>query len=451
MNDRLSFRTRFGYGLGDFGFNLFFTTASLYLLFYYTDVLGLSPSTAGWVFAGALIWDALFDPFMGYIASRTRTRWGSYRPYLLFGGVPLALSWALMFLPVKLEGSALILFATSTHILFRTLYAVVSMPYLALSAVITTNSGERGILAGYRMIAAATCALLSAFFTLKLVDMLGGGREGFFWVAVIYGGLASLIFLFAFVTVREAAAPPKEQHVTILQTLHMLRHNRAFWIVCAAMLLGGIGGTLANKTLPYYFKYALGREDLIGPALGAGALSVMVSIPFWTWVMKRWSKRAAWMSGTFIGVIGYIMFWFMPNDPAAIMGVLAVLGFGGGAAYFGFWAMMPDTVEYGEWRSGIRSEGGIFGIVSLIQKASLGLAAAGLGEVLETIGYRANEVQSAGTIEGMRLVMIAGPACLAAAAALTISLYPVGPQLHARLVKVLTWRRTKKLGLSKQP
>ncbi len=443
MDDRLSFRTRFGYGAGDFGFNLFFTTASLYLLFYYTDVLGLSPSTAGWVFAGALIWDAIFDPVMGYLASRTRTRWGSYRPYLLFGGVPLALSWALVFLPVSLEGSALVLFAASTHVLFRTLYAVVSMPYLALSAVMTSNSEERGVLAGYRMIAAASCALLSAFFTLKFVDILGGGRAGFFWVAVIYGALASLIFLFAFATVRESAAPPKAQHVTISQTLHMLRRNHAFWIVCAAMLLGGVGGTLANKTLPYYFKYALGREDLIGPALGAGALSVMVSIPFWTWVMKRWSKRVAWMSGTFVGVVGYILLWFMPNDPAAIMATLAVLGFGGGAAYFGFWAMMPDTVEYGEWRSGIRSEGGIFGIVSLIQKASLGLAAAGLGEVLEHIGYRANQVQSAATIEGMRLVMIAGPACLATAAALTISLYPVGPELHRRLVRVLAWRQRK--------
>jgi GPH family glycoside/pentoside/hexuronide:cation symporter len=167
--------------------------------------------------------------------------------------------------------------------------------------------------------------------------------------------------------------------------------------------------------------------------------------------MKRWSKRVAWMSGTFIGVIGYVLFWFMPNEPVAIMGVLAVLGFGGGAAYFGFWAMMPDTVEYGELRSGIRSEGGIFGIVSLIQKASLGLAAAGLGEVLELVGYRANEVQSAATIDGMRLVMIAGPACLAAAAALTISLYPIGPELHTRLVRALVWKRARKTDYLSNP
>jgi GPH family glycoside/pentoside/hexuronide:cation symporter len=441
ISEKLTFRMRFGYGVGDFAFNLFFTTASLYLLFYYTDILGLPPATAGWVFAAALIWDALFDPFMGYVANRTRSRWGSYRPYLLWGAVPLALSWMLMFLPVPLEGSMLVLFAAATHLLFRTCYAIISMPYLALSAVMTDDSNERGVLAGYRMVAAASCALLSAFFTLMLVGWFGGGREGFFRLSILYGAIASLLFFYCFASVREAAVPHEQDKVSIADTLSMLRRNRAFWIVSAAMLLGGVGGTLANKTVPYYFKYALGREDLIGPALGIGAIAVMISIPFWTWVMRRWSKRTAWVSGTIVGVIGYGLFWIVPNHPAAIMGVLAILGFGGGAAYFGFWAMMPDTVEYGEWKSGIRSEGGIFGIVSLIQKASLGLAAAGLGELLGAIGYRANVAQSAETIAGMKAVMIAGPACLALAAAAIIALYPVGPELHARLVRALAWRR----------
>jgi glycoside/pentoside/hexuronide:cation symporter, GPH family len=440
---KLSFHMRFGYGVGDFAFNLFFTTASLYLLFYYTDILGLPPSTAGWVFAAALIWDALFDPVMGYVANRTRTRWGSYRPYLLWGAVPLALSWMLMFLPVQLEGSMLVLFAAATHLLFRTCYAIVSMPYLALSAVMTDDSNERGVLAGYRMVAAASCALLSAFSTLLLVDWFGGGREGFFRLSVLYGALATILFYYCFISVREAAAPPESQKVSVAETLAMLRSNRAFWIVCAAMLLGGVGGTLANKTVPYYFKYALGREDLIGPALGTGAVAVMLSIPFWTWVMRRWSKRTAWVSGTIVGVIGYGLFWIAPSEPGAILAVLAVLGFGGGAAYFGFWAMMPDTVEYGEWKSGVRSEGGIFGIVSLIQKASLGLAAAGLGELLGAIGYRANVAQSAETIAAMKTVMIAAPACLALAAAAIIAVYPVGPELHARMVRALAWRRSK--------
>lgn len=439
----LPMSVRLGYSIGDFGFNLFFTTASLYLLFYYTDVLGLSPATAGWVFAAALIWDALFDPVMGYIATRTRTRWGRYRPYLLFGSLPLAFSWTLIFLPVSLEGTALVIFAGATHILFRTCYAVMSMPYLALSAVLTPDSHERGVLASLRMLAAASCGLLSAFFTLKLVDLTGGGREGFFWVSILYGLIASIIFMIVFRSIREGAIAPDEPAPDLKQTLKMLRSNRAFWIVCAAMLLGGIGGTLVSKMLPYYFKYSLAREDLIGPVLGASAFAIMLSIPVWTWVMKRWSKRAMWIAGMAVGVTGYTLFWFAPNEPRILIPIVMLMSFGGGAGYIGFWAMMPDTVEYGEWKSGVRSEGGIFGIVTLVQKAALGLAAAALGELLEKVGYVANKVQSAETLWSMKAIMVIGPACLATAAAIAIAFYPISPGLHQRLVRGLEWRKTR--------
>jgi GPH family glycoside/pentoside/hexuronide:cation symporter len=264
MVQPLSFRRRLGYGAGDFAFNLFFTTASLYLLYYYTDVLGLSPAVAGWVFAAALMWDALFDPFMGYLANRTRTRWGRYRPYLLFGAAPLALSWVLIFLPVKFEGLALIVFAAAAHVLFRTLYAVVSMPYLALSAVMTSDSAERGVLAGFRMVSAATCGLLAAFFTLQLVGWFGGGQTGFFWTSVLYGTLATIVFWSCSPTRtrrggRAATRRPRRRR----EMLHMLAATAHLDRLRATLAV--VGGTLFNKTVPYWFKYALGREDLIGP------------------------------------------------------------------------------------------------------------------------------------------------------------------------------------------
>ena len=439
----LPFARRLGYGVGDFGFNLFFTTASLYLLFYYTDVLGLSPSTAGWVFAGALVWDAVFDPVMGYVANRTRTRWGRYRPYLLFGGLPLAASWALIFLPVDLEGSALILFAASAHIVFRTLYAVVSMPYLALSATMTGDSHERGVLASIRMVAATTCGLFAAFSTLKLVELFGGGSTGFFWTAVIYGIIAAIVFTIVFASTREIAAAPDEISPTARDMIAMLRRNRAFWIVCAAMLAGAFGGTLFSKTLPYYFKYAVERPDLIGLALTALTAAVAISMPVWTAVMKRTSKRTMWLSGAVVGVSGYILLWFSPSEGTSMFLPIAVIGFGAGASYLGFWSMMPDTVEFGEWTSGIRSEGAIFGFVSLIQKGALGLAAAMLGELLSAIGYRANQPQTAETLEMMRLIMILGAGSLAVIAAFSISFYPIDRRMHARLQNGIAVRKKR--------
>ncbi len=439
----LPFAQRLGYGVGDFGFNLFFTTASLYLLFYYTDVLGLSPSTAGWVFAAALIWDAVFDPVMGYVANRTRTRWGRYRPYLLFGGLPLAASWTLIFLPVNLEGSALVLFAASAHMLFRTLYAVVSMPYLALSATMTGDSHERGVLASIRMVAATMCGLFAAFSTLKLVEVFGGGSTGFFWTAVVYGLIASAIFIIVFASTREIAAAPDEVPPTPGEMVAMLRHNPAFWIVCLAMLAGAFGGTLFSKTLPYYYKYALERPDLIGLALTALTAAVALSMPVWTTVMKRTSKRVMWLSGAFVGVMGYILLWFTPSDATTMLLPIAVIGFGAGASYLGFWSMMPDTVEFGEWTSGIRSEGAVFGFVSLIQKGALGLAAAMLGELLSVIGFQANEVQSQETLDMMRLIMIVGAGSLAVLAALTISFYPIDRLMHARLQRGIATRKRR--------
>lgn len=441
----LSTGRRLGYGIGDFGFNLFFTTASLYLLFYYTDVLGLSPATAGWVFAAALVWDALFDPVMGYVANRTRTRWGRYRPYLLFGGLPLAASWTLIFLPVDLEGSALVLFAASAHIVFRTLYAVVSMPYLALSATMTGDSHERGILASIRMVAATMCGLFAAFSTLKLVELFGGGSNGFFWTAVVYGIIAAAIFVMVFASTAEVAAAPDEEAPSPGDMIAMLRRNSAFWIVCAAMLAGAFGGTLFSKTLPYYFKYAVERPDLIGLALTALTAAVAISMPVWTAVMKRSSKRTMWLSGAVVGLCGYALLWFTPRDATAMLLPIAVIGFGAGASYLGFWSMMPDTVEYGEWRSGIRSEGAVFGFVSLIQKGALGLAAAFLGELLSAIGYRANVRQSTETLEMMRFIMIGGAGGLAVTAAIAISFYPINRKTHARLQKGIMIRKRRSL------
>lgn len=440
----LSFGRKLGYGVGDFGFNLFFTTAGLYLLYYYTDVLGLSPATAGWVFAVALIWDAVFDPVMGYLANRTRTRWGRYRPYILFGAVPLAASWALIFLPTGLTGTALLLFALAAHMLFRTLYAVVSMPYLALTAVITSDSAERGVLAGIRMVSAATCGLFAAFSTLRLVETFGGGQPGFLRVALLYGAIACVLFAIVVASTREQETPADATpDPSVGDMLRMLRANNAFWLVAAAMLAASVAGTMFNKTLPYYFKYAFGREDLIGPVLTAATAAVTLSIPFWIWVMKRTSKRTMWASGLLISLVVYPCLWFAPEQPDVWIPLIAAAGFAAGASYLGFWSTIPDTIEYGDWRSGVRAEGAVFGIVSLVQKGGLGLAAAGLGELLQSAGYRANQAQSAETLAAMKAILLALPFAFALVTLVAVSLYPIDHRLHERLTRALGRRRRR--------
>jgi GPH family glycoside/pentoside/hexuronide:cation symporter len=443
----LSWPTRLGYGIGDMGFNLFFTTASLFLLLYYTDVAGLPPSTAGWIMAAALVWDAVTDPAMGYLASRTRSRWGRYRPWILFGTIPLAASWALIFLPIGLTGFALALWALAAQMLFRTFYTIVSMPYVSLSAAMTTDTRERGLLAAIRMLSATAAGLGIALSTLPLVAWLGGGDDtlGFFRVALVYGLLASALLLLVFATSREDPAASEAPLPSAAEMIRMLARNRAFWLVAGSMLLASFGSTFFGKTIPYHLKYDGDRASLIGPALATITGCAFLAIPLWTALMQRTSKRIVSLSGTALGVIGYILFYLVGSALPAMFATLALLGVSAGAAYLTFWAMLPDTVEYGEWRTGVRAEGIIFGFISFVQKAALGIAVGLLGEVLTAIGYVANQPQAPETLADMRQVMLWIPILCALAAAAFIWRYPIDAKTHAGLVDDIRRRRAPDL------
>jgi GPH family glycoside/pentoside/hexuronide:cation symporter len=221
----------------------------------------------------------------------------------------------------------------------------------------------------------------------------------------------------------------------------MIRENRPFWIIAGWLMAGSTASTLFGKTLPYLFKYDLDRPDLIGPALAAITASAMVSIPLWTLAMRRTSKRAVCLAGSVAGIIGYAGFAAAGSNLPALFASLVVLGLGSGAGYLTFWAMVPDTVEYGEWRSGVRAEGIVFGLISFIQKAALGVAVGVLGELLGLVGYVANQPQTADTLSAMRYLMVAGPAALGVVGAIIIGRYPIDRQHHAELVKAIESRR----------
>ncbi|MBW8860589.1 MAG: MFS transporter, partial [Caulobacter sp.] len=185
-------------GVGDFGFNLYWQTAGLYLLFFYTDALDLPAATAGFIYMAALIWDAALDPILGAVVDRTRTRMGRYRPYLLLGAAPLALGFMALFVGPAAPTAGAVAFAAVTHILFRTLYAVVSIPYAALFARITQDSTQRGDMAGVRMVFGTLSAIAVAALTLPVAQALStpdAPRRGWLIVAAVYGVIAALCLL----------------------------------------------------------------------------------------------------------------------------------------------------------------------------------------------------------------------------------------------------------------
>lgn len=441
---RLPFVRKIGFGVGDFAFNLYWQSTTLYLLYYYTDVVGLSPGIAGAIFGGAMLWDAVFDPVMGFIANHTRTRWGRYRPYLLFGCVPLAVSFVSMFVPNELRGVAQLAFVVSTHALFRTTYTVLSMPYNSLMATLTVDSRERGSLAAYRMLFAATAGVLVALSTLRLVQVFGGGdaKTGFLLVNLLYAAVAVCVFLVTFLATEEAVAPDRHG-VTIREAFLVIVKNRAFVIVFGFAILQMTSSTVVSKTLPYVLKYGMHREDLIGWALGAIAIQVFVSIPFWAWVMRRTSKRRVALIGACVtaGCYSVLGATGLPGL-GVLLAFLVAIGFGNAAMLLAQWAMIPDTVEYGEWRTGIRGEGVIFGVVALAQKAALALAVGAVGQILEAIGFVANQAQTPRTLDGLWATLWKGPLIFTAMAIVLALLYPVSSDVHERILGILRRRRS---------
>lgn len=439
-------KKRLGFGVGDFGLNLFWNMTNMFVLFYYTDVLGLPNTTAGTIVMGAMIWDGITDPLIGYFASKTRSRYGRYRPFILAGAVPLAVSFAMMFYKPDLTAAWLVAYVVASHILFRTFYTVVSIPYGSLTARITRDADERGRLAVYRMLFAASAGVLVAGFTLGLADALGSGDQqtGFFRVAGLYAAFAAVAIIACFfLTSEEVEGDDSEQDKPGFRDIvRMLAKNRAFLLVLAIVVVGNSGGTIYSKAILYYLKYNLDAEHLIGLMSGIAAVVVAVALPFWGWLSRRKSKQYVWQCGMMISVLTGVMLFLNPFETPAVVLPLIIFGAGGAAAhYFSLWACLPDTVEYGEWKTGIRAESVLFGLVSFGQKVSLGLAVGAVGVMLDMVAYRANEVQSPDTLDGIHFILTVPPMGFALVCLALVWRYPLDQKMHARITAEIAAKR----------
>jgi len=442
---RLSTGEVVAYGSGDLAFNLYFTFSSLFLLYFYTDVLGLSASVAGLVIMAALVWEGITDPAMGVIASRTRSRFGSYRPYLLFGSPALALVFVAMFLPLDLSGNALAAFCLATHILFRTVYTVVNIPFVALSARMSADSLTRSRLAGARMLFAILTGLFLAAATLPLVGRFGGGREGFLWVATFYAAIATLVLLNCFRRTRETVGEAPDAHPTFGAMLRAVRSNRIFLLLLGATLVGSIGYAMGGKALLYYMKYYAGSEETITIGLTVSLAAAALSMLPWVRLTQRIGKRAVWLSGIVISATANILiFALAPKAGPLLYGLLAFSGVGNAAFVLTFWSMLPDTVEVGEWQTGLRAEGALVGFLAFTQKVALGVGTGLIGILLDLIGYVPNVPQTPGALTSIRGLATIVPAMLAIGAGLFIYFYPLDTRTHGRLVRAIAWRNARR-------
>lgn len=435
---------RAAYGFGDFGFNLYWTTVGFFTLYFYTDVLGLSGKVAGLVFLVAMLWEGITDPVVGYFAQRTKTRWGSYRPYLLFGPLPLAVSFAAAFYNPHLKGASLAIYALLANMLFRTAYTVVNIPYSALSAKITQSAKVRNSLSAWRVSLATIGSSFVAYSTLKLVAFFGDGdaSRGFFLTATFYAVISLPVFLILFATVREPSRQePRTVSTGLGRALADLLKNKPFMVILGATVFATLGTVLASKTLVYYFKYTLGDATAVGTAFAVNSLMILIAVPLWAFVTAKTSKRFVWRTGASISVIGSLLLFLNPNESVyVVVGISAFCAIGSAAGYLTLWSALPDTVEYGELRSGRRDESLIFGVMGFVQKASYGVSAAVAGLLLDLIGYEANGSQSPSTLNALKIVMTLLPAGFVLVALLIIGSYRLDQGVHERILAILRRR-----------
>ena len=442
-SQRLGWGQKIGYGSGDFAFNLYWQGISLYLFYFYTDVLGLPNAMAGIIYAIGSFWDAGTDPIMGYLADRTRTRWGRYRPYLLFVPIPMAFGYLLLLgHPGDMSITALGIVALIGQLIFRLLFTMASTPYSALMARMTSNSEDRAGMAGARMLFAYLGAFSVVALAGGLLENADSDREAFMSLAVISGILATVIFWICFAICRE---PPEDDaqapNLTIKQSFISLRQNIPFLVVFAAVVLMTTGTTVIGKTMIYFFEYQMGDRKGAQIALMAFGLTGLLVIPFWTFVTLKTSKRLVWMVGSFFLSLALLAFLVNPatSQNMVILNYIA-MSFGAGAFAITFWGMLPDTVEYGEWKTGHRVESMVFGFATFAQKSAVALSALILGVLLDVIGYQAGIVQSEETLSGLRMIIVFVPLAGVVTSVACIYFYPLSPQRHADIVAELQSR-----------
>ena len=440
--EKLSLKTRVGYGIGDIAICLYWSGVGLYLLYFYTDVVGISPSLAGLIYGIGMFWDAITDPFMGYVAERTRTRWGVYRPYLLFGNIPLALSFVLLFWVPPFEGTILFFFLLFANILHRTCFTLVSVPFSSLTPRITSDSQERTNLTGFRMMGAQTGTNLMALVAFPIIFWVGGEDEsmGFVVLALVAGLSALLIHTITFLTVKEPSNDHGIERVggSLKEAARAIGKNMPFWLVFSATLIVGITTIFFGNNLIYYTKYALNLHEHQSTILFTSGIVAFLSIPFWWFISNKIGKKFTWLLSSTLTLLAFIIFYFYQiNSLNELLFLVAFIGFGSGAGGILFWSMLPDTIEYGEVLTGVRSESSLYGFMTFAQKGSIAFAVIILGIVLDTIGFKANEVQAENTLTDMKLIMTLIPSLGIASSLVIIYFYPIDAKMHKNLLKKL--------------
>jgi GPH family glycoside/pentoside/hexuronide:cation symporter len=435
---------KIAYALGDTASNFYWKTFEVFALFYYTDVFGLSAAQVGFMFFVTRVCDAVADPVMGALADRTTTRFGKFRPYLLWLALPMAFTGVLTFTRPPLHGAGLLAYAYATYTAMMLAYTAVNIPYSALLGVLTPSSRARTSCSSFRFVGAFAGGLLVQTFTLSFVHRLGRGDDARGWrdIMLVYGALACAMFVAAFAWTRERVKPPVGHRADLRGELLVLARSRPWRVLLGVGLLVIVSFWLRGGATTYYFKYLCRREDLIGWFFGAASVAQILGAAVASPLTRLLGKRRLYAVVLAVaGALTTVFFVVDPHDLPVVFGlnVLVALILGPQAPVL--WAMFADVADHVEWKTGRRMTGLVFAAAIFSMKVGGALGGWALGQMLDRFGYVPNAEQSESSQQGILLAMSVLPGVVCVVAAAVVWSYELDEKEVATVEQALAERR----------
>ena len=436
---KISVVEKVGYSAGDAASNLFFQTFVNYLLFFYTDVFGISAGVAGTMFLVTRIFDAVTDPVMGFISDRTESKYGKFRPYLLWLAVPFAVVGFFMFITPDFTDTGKIVYAYVTYTLMMAMYTAINVPYAALMGVITPNSLERTGISSYRFVAAYCGLLVVTGLTEPLVEFFGAGNEqvGWMWTMGLYGVAAAGLFLFTFFTTEERVKPPKSAKIDLKTDGKDLLNNLPWVLIAGATVFQLMYVVIKGGTTPYYVDYYLGEHSVsfleaIGIGSGtstfltAGALATLAGALCTKYLSSIFDKKKTYVGTLFLSAVFCLPFFLLDESQVELIYISNILsGFFFGPVSVLQWAIYTDTADFGEWKFGRRATGLIMAASLFALKMGVAIGGALTGWMLDFYGFQANQAQTPEALFGIVFLVGVMTAIIGILGALLMIFYPL--------------------------
>lgn len=452
-NDGLRLTEYVGYALGDTASNFFFQTFNIFLTYYYVDVWGIPATALLWMMPIVRLIGTFDDPIMGLVADRTETRWGKFRPYLLFGAIPYGILGYLMFAGPALGPGGKIVYAYVTYALMLTSYTVINVPYSSLLGVISPSSRTRTVASSFRFVGAFGGALLISLLVRPLVKHLGHGSEmhGFQRTMLIFAAASVAMFWVAFATTRERVKPPAGQRTNVRGELMELARNWPWMVLLIASVFSNAFAALRSGSTLFYFKYVAGDDgapvlfgqlDRTTVFLTTGAIGLVLGTACLGWVARRVDKKKAAAVLSVLTGACFVAFYFVPPDAFGLqLGLNLVAQACAGPTSALTWALYGDVADYGEWKFGRRSTGLVYSASLFSIKTGILVGGYLLPLFLDLFGFVRNADQTPHALLGITLAFSIAPGIFALLKAGALFVYPLDQKKVDQIETELAARR----------